>query len=59
MPNINKLEKEKSASLMITKISTAIIDFFKNISHRSDIINSKYYYDFFKLENHFSDFLLF
>ena len=57
MPNINKLEKEKSASLMITKISTAIIDFLKNISHRSDIINSKYYYDFFKLENHFSDFI--
>ena len=57
MPKISQFEKEKSTSSMITKVSSSIIEFLSNISYRSDIINSKYYYDFFKLENHFLDFI--
>ena len=55
IPNLKPLEKELNTSSTITKASLAIIEFFKSISHRSDIINSKYYIDFFKLENHFGD----
>lgn len=55
IPNIKPLEKELNTSSTITKASLAIVEFFKSISHRSDIINSKYYIDFFKLENHFGD----
>ena len=55
IPNLKPLEKELNTSSTITKASLAIVEFFKSISHRSDIINSKYYIDFFKLENHFGD----
>ena len=58
-PDISKLkppEKENSSSIIIAKASTAIIDFINLISYRSDIINSKYFIDFFNLENHFNDF---
>ena len=55
IPNFKPLEKELNTSSTITKASLAIVEFFKSISHRSDIINSKYYIDFFKLENHFGD----
>lgn len=55
VPNLKPLEKELNTSSTITKASLAIVEFFKSISHRSDIINSKYYIDFFKLENHFGD----
>ena len=56
IPKFKSLEKETSTSLMITNISSAFVDFLKSISHRSDIFNSKYFIDFFKLENHFGDF---
>jgi len=55
IPNLKPFEKELNTSSTITKASLAIVEFFKSISHRSDIINSKYYIDFFKLENHFGD----
>ena len=55
IPNLKPLEKELNTSSTITNASLAIVEFFKSISHRSDIINSKYYIDFFKLENHFGD----
>ena len=51
--NLKSLEKEKSTSLMISKTTSALLDFINNISYRSDIINSKYFIEFFKLENHF------
>ena len=54
-PNLKPLEKELNTSSIITKASSAIVQFFNSISHRSDIINSKYYIDFFKLENHFGE----
>ena len=56
IPKLKPPEKENSSSIIITKASTAIIDFINLISYRSDIINSKYYIDFFNLENHFGDF---
>ena len=52
---LKSLEKEKSSSSIINKASSAIIEFINTISYRSDIINSQYYIDFFKLENHFDD----
>ena len=52
---LKSLEKEKSSSSIINKASSAIIEFINAISYRSDIINSQYYIDFFKLENHFDD----
>ena len=52
---IKSPEKDQSSSLIITKASSAILEFLNSISHRSDVINSKYYIDFFKLENHFGD----
>ena len=55
IPKIKSPEKEKSTSSIITQSSNAILEFLRFISHRSDIINSKYYIDFFKLENHFED----
>ena len=54
-PNLKPLEKELNTSSIITKASSAIVQFFNSISHRSDIINSKYYINFFKLENHFGE----
>ena len=57
IPNLKPLEKELNTSSTITKASLAIVEFFKSISHRSNIINSKYYIDFFKLENHFGEFI--
>ena len=54
-PGFKSLEKEKGSSSIINKASTAILELINNISYRSDIINSKYYIDFFKLENHFED----
>ena len=56
IPKLKPPEKENSSSIIITKASTAIIDFINLISHRSDIINSKLYIDFFNLENHFIDY---
>ena len=53
--NLKSLEKEKSTSLIISKTTSALLDFINNISYRSDIINSKYYIEFFKLENHFGN----
>ena len=53
--NLKSLEKEKSTSLMISKTTSALLDFINNISYRSDIINSKYFIEFFKLENHFGN----
>ena len=50
------LESEKASSSIISKASSAIIEFINNISYRSDILNSHFYIDFFKLENHFGDF---
>ena len=55
IPNLKSLEKGQGTSSMITKISSAILEFLNNISHRSDIINSNYYINFFHLENHFGD----
>ena len=49
------LEKEDGSSSIISQASTTILEFFNNISYRSDIINSKYYKDFLKLENHVDD----
>ena len=48
------LNKEKSSS----KISEALqnfTDFIKSISYRGDVINSRYFIDFFNLENHFDN----
>lgn len=56
IPKLKPPEKENSSSIIITKASTAIIDFINLISYRSDIINSKLYIDFFNLENHFIDY---
>jgi hypothetical protein len=55
-PLFKSLEKEKGSSLIINKSSSAILEFINNISYRSDILNSQFYIDFFKLENHFGDF---
>jgi len=52
-PLCKSLEKEKGSSLIINKASSAIIEFINNISYRCDILNSQFYIDFFKLENHF------
>ena len=52
-PLFKSLEKEKGSSLIINKASSAIIEFINNISYRCDILNSQFYIDFFKLENHF------
>ena len=49
------LESEKASSSIISKASSAIIEFINNISHRSDILNTKYYIEFLQLENHFND----
>ena len=49
------LENEKASSSIISKASSAIIEFINNISHRSDILNTKYYIEFLQLENHFND----
>ena len=49
------LEKEKASSSIINKASSAITEFINSISHRSDILNTKYYIDFLQLENHFDD----
>jgi len=54
-PGFKSLEKEKASSSIINKASSAITEFISNISHRSDILNSKYYIDFLQLENHFDD----
>lgn len=54
-PGFKSLEKEKSSSSIINKASSAIIEFVNSISYRSDIFNSNYYIEFFKLENHFDD----
>ena len=48
------LNKEKSSA----KISEALqqfTDYIKNISYRGDIVNSRYFIEFFKLENHFEN----
>ena len=48
------LNKEKTSS----KISEALqnfTDYIKNISYRGDIVNSRYFIDFFGLENHFEN----
>ena len=52
-PGFKNIEKEKGSSSIINKASSAILEFINNISSRSDILNSQYYIDFFKLENHF------
>ena len=54
-PGFRSLEKEKSSSIIINKASSAIIEFINGITYRSDIINTQYFIDFFKLENHFDD----
>lgn len=48
------LEKEKGTS-SIDKALTAFHEFISSISHRGDIFNSKYFIDFFNLENHYED----
>ena len=48
------LSKENSSS----KISEALekfTDYIKDISYRGDIVNSRYFIEFFKLENHFEN----
>ena len=48
------LNKEKSSA----KISEALqqfTDYIRNISYRGDIVNSRYFIEFFKLENHFEN----
>ena len=48
------LNKEQTSS----KISEALqnfTDYIKNISYRGDIVNSRYFIDFFGLENHFEN----
>ena len=48
------LSKENSS----TKISEALqnfTDYIKDISYRGDIVNSRYFIEFFKLENHFEN----
>ena len=48
------LNKERSSS----KISEALqkfTDYIKSISYRGDVINSRYFIDFFGLENHFEN----
>ena len=54
-PGFKSLENEKASSSIISKASSAITEFINNISHRSDILNTKYYIDFLQLENHFDD----
>ena len=54
-PGFKNIEKEKGSSSIINKASSAILEFINNISSRSDILNSQYYIDFFKLENHFEE----
>ena len=54
-PGLKSLEKEKGSSSIISQASEAILEFINNISYRSDILNSKYYKDFLKLENHIED----
>ena len=54
-PGLKSLEKEKASSSIINKASSAITEFINSISHRSDILNTKYYIDFLQLENHFDD----
>ena len=49
------LAKENSSS----KISEALqkfTDYIKDISYRGDVVNSRYFIEFFKLENHFENF---
>ena len=55
IPKIKSPEKEKCTSSIIMQTSSDILNFINLISYRSDIINSKYYIDFFKLENHIED----
>ena len=54
-PDFKSIEKEKSSSNLISKSSSAILEFINSISFRSDIINSQYLIDFLNLENHFED----
>ena len=57
IPNFTGLQvlnKEQSSS----KISEALqnfTDFIKSISYRGDIVNSRYFIDFFNLDNHFEN----
>ena len=49
------LSKENSSS----KISEALqnfTDYIKEISYRGDVVNSRYFIEFFQLENHFENF---
>ncbi len=48
------LNKDKSSSKIIEALQN-FTDFIKNISYRGDIINSRYFIDFFGLENHFEN----
>ena len=48
------LNKDQSSSKIIEALQN-FTDFIKNISYRGDIINSRYFIDFFGLENHFEN----
>lgn len=51
-PELKLLEKEKErGSSLINKAIKIFFDFIKKISFRPDIINTKYFIEFFKLEN--------
>ena len=53
-PGLFNNEKEKGTS-SIEKTLSAFHEFIGKISHRADVFNSKYFIDFFNLENHYED----
>ena len=53
-PGLFNNEKEKGIS-SIDKTLAAFHEFMGNISHRADVFNSKYFIEFFKLENHYEE----
>lgn len=48
------LNKDQSSSKIIEALQN-FTDFIKSISYRGDIVNSRYFIDFFGLENHFEN----